>query len=454
MAGDRMTSNPELTRLTATELRHRLERGELRAAEVAAAHLDAIAAREEEVQAWTFLDPDHVMLQAKMLDGHRSSGRPLGPLHGIPIGLKDIIDTRDMPTCNGTPLDAGRRPQSDAFVAARLREAGAIIMGKTATTELAVMHPCATRNPLDPARTPGGSSSGSAAAVAASMVPLALGTQTNGSVIRPASFCGVVGYKPSRGMVSRRGVLTQSPTLDSVGVFARSVGDAALLGDILAVYDEADGAMRPQAKPQLLSGALVKPPLTPVLAFMRTPVWDRAEPTTREAFAELCGELGAEIEEVELPPAFNQAHELHRTIMLADIARNFTRYDERGRDQLSPQLRDMIDEGRTMLAVDYTLAQDWVEVLNSALDRIFDRYDAIVTPATTGEAPLGLTTTGDPVFCTIWTYCGVPAITLPLLWGENGLPIGVQLVGRRGNDARLMRTANWLMRRLGMEASE
>ncbi|WP_158045425.1 amidase [Skermanella pratensis] len=445
-----MTANPELTRLAASDLRHRIARGEVRAVEVAEAHLEAISAREEEVRAWTFLDPDHVMLQARMLDSLRSSGRPTGPLHGIPVGLKDIIDTRDMPTCNGTPLDAGRRPQTDAFTVARLREAGAIVMGKTATTELAVMNPCETRNPHDPGRTPGGSSSGSAAAVAASMVPLALGTQTNGSVIRPASFCGVVGYKPSRGTISRRGVLTQSPTLDSVGVFARSVEDAALLADVLAVYDEADPAMRPVARPQLLDGATATPPLTPVLAFVPSPVWDRAEPATREAFGELRDELNGGFDQIDLPEPFDRAHELHRTIMLADIARNFARYAERGRDQLSPLLRGMIDEGRTLLAVDYTLAQDWVEILNSALDRIFDRYDAIVTPATTGEAPVGLTTTGDPVFCTIWTYCGVPAITLPLLQGENGLPIGVQLVGRRGGDARLLRTASWLMRRFGM----
>lgn len=450
MVSNRMTANLELTRFSASDLRHRIDRGEVRAVEVAEAHLEAIAAREEEVRAWTFLDPDHVMLQARMLDSLRSSGRPTGPLHGIPVGVKDIIDTRDMPTCNGTPLDAGRRPQDDAFIVSRLREAGAIVMGKTATTELAVMNPCDTRNPHDPGRTPGGSSSGSAAAVAASMVPLAVGTQTNGSVIRPASFCGVVGYKPSRGTISRRGVLVQSPALDSVGVFARSVEDAALLGDVLAVYDERDPAMRPTARPQLMEGAAATPPLAPVLAFVPSPVWDRAEPATREAFGELRDELGDGIDQVDLPEPFDRAHGLHRTIMLADIARNFSRYAERGRDQLSPLLQGMIDEGRTLLAVDYSLALDWTEVLNSALDRIFDRYDAIVTPATTGEAPAGLTTTGDPVFCTIWTYCGVPAITLPLLQGENGLPVGVQLVGRRGGDARLLRTASWLMRRFGM----
>jgi Asp-tRNA(Asn)/Glu-tRNA(Gln) amidotransferase A subunit family amidase len=443
-----MKSNSEITRLGATELQHRLHRGDLLAADVAAAHLEAIAERDGDVLAWTFLDPDYVMLQARTLDELRAGGKPVGPLHGIPVGLKDIIDTCDMPTCNGTPLDAGRRPRDDSFVAALLRAAGAIVMGKTATTELAVMNPCATRNPHDLGRTPGGSSSGSAAAVASFMIPLALGTQTNGSVIRPASFCGVVGYKPSRGMVSRRGVLNQSPTLDSVGVFARSIDDAALLADVLAVYDGADKAMRPQAKPGLLDAAASTPPATPALAFVRTLVWDRAEPAAQAAFARLGERLGAIVEEVELPREFDDAHRLHRTIMLADIARNFGRYEEKGRGRLSAVLSGMIDEGRTVPAVDYTLAQDRVEVLNDALNSIFDRYDAILTPATTGEAPLGLTATGDPAFCTIWTYCGVPAVTLPLLRGDNGMPVGVQLVGRRGDDARLLRTANWLMRHL------
>jgi Asp-tRNA(Asn)/Glu-tRNA(Gln) amidotransferase A subunit family amidase len=181
------------------------------------------------VQAWAYLDTDQAMLQARAVDAWRRSGRPIGALHGIPVGVKDIIDTRDMPTENGTPLDAGRRPAQDAIVVQRLRAAGAVILGKTVTTELAVYTPGKTRNPHDPRRTPGGSSSGSAAAVSAGMAPLALGSQTNGSVIRPASFCGVVGYKPSRGLVPRRGVLTQSPTLDTIGTFSRTLEDAALL---------------------------------------------------------------------------------------------------------------------------------------------------------------------------------------------------------------------------------
>lgn len=449
-----MTANANIPGLFALDLRDRLARGELRAVEVATAYLDAVAAKEDAVQAWAFLDPDHVLAQARALDRQRSSGRPIGPLHGVPVGAKDIFDTRDMPTENGTVLDAGRRPRHDAFVVSLLREAGAVLMGKTATTELALMHPGKTRNPLDPGRTPGGSSSGSAAAVAAGMVPLALGTQTNGSVIRPASFCGVVGYKPSRGTVSRRGVLTQSPTLDTVGVFARSVEDASLLGDVLAVFDETDRSMPPRARPQLLAGACSAPPLPPLFAFVRTPVWNLAEPTTHEAFLELIEELGTQVDEVAPPRSLDRVHDLHRTIMFADISRNFARYHETGRDRLSEVLRGMIDEGGTMLAVDYARAQDGVEVLNAELDRIFERWDAILTPSAPGEAPLGLESTGDPAFCTIWTYLGLPAITLPLMQGENGLPVGVQLIGRLGHDARLMRTASWLMRRFGMNAGQ
>jgi Asp-tRNA(Asn)/Glu-tRNA(Gln) amidotransferase A subunit family amidase len=450
MADDCMTSNLELTRLTALNLRQTMERGEVRALEVAAAHLDSIAARERKVQAWTFLDADHVMLQARMLDRFRSPGSATGPLHGIRVGLKDIFDTRDMPTCNGTPLDAGRRPQNDAFVVARLREAGAIIMGKTATTELAVINPCATRNPLDPERTPGGSSSGSAAAVATFMVPLALGTQTNGSVIRSASFCGVVGYKPSRGMVSRRGVLTQSPTLDSVGVFARSIDDAALLGDILAVYDPSDETMRPQAKPQLLSGAAATPPLPPVLAFMRTPVWDRAEASAQAAFAELCKELGTGVDDVELPQPFDRAHELHRTIMLTDIARNFAHYDRSGRDQLSAILRGMIDEGRTLLAVNYTLAQglggDPEQRTRPYLRPV--RRDPYARDGRRGAARPRLDRRLRILhhLDLLRRSSHHPAPAAGRKWIAHR-----DAVGRRGGDARLMRTANWLMRRLGVE---
>jgi Asp-tRNA(Asn)/Glu-tRNA(Gln) amidotransferase A subunit family amidase len=440
-----------LTRLPAAELARLTREGRVKAEEVTQAHLAAIEDREPDVQAFAHLVPDFALDQARALDGRRAAGLPVGPLYGVPVAVKDIIDVRGLPCENGTLLDSGRRPKADATVVARLREAGAVIVGKTVTTELAVYSPGKTRNPHDPERSPGGSSSGSAAAVAANMAPLALGTQTNGSVIRPAAYCGVVGYKPSRGLVSRTGILVQSPTLDCVGVFARTIEDAALLTDVLAVFDARDQAMRPGGPADLARLAAEAPPVRPRLALVRSPVWEQADDDTQAAFAEIKEALGEAADDVQLPEPFDRAHALHETIVLADIARHFARYCEHGRDRLSERLRGMIEKGQEILAVDYTLAQDWIEVLNAALETIFERYDAIVTPAATGEAPLGLGSTGSPVFSTIWTYCGTPAVTLPLLTGSHGMPMGVQLVGRRFYDGRLLRTARWLANAISIE---
>ncbi|MGI9498712.1 MAG: amidase, partial [Geminicoccaceae bacterium] len=406
--------------------------------------LARITAVDEQIQAWAFLDPDHARTQAKQADKLRRAGRPTGPLHGVPVGVKDIIDTRDMPTENGTILDAGRRPTKDAVVVGKLRAAGAILLGKTVTTELAYYAPNKTRNPHDPSRTPGGSSSGSAAAVAAGMVPLAVGTQTNGSVIRPASFCGTVGYKPTWGLIPRTGVLTQSFHLDTIGTFARSVADAALLADCLIGHDEGDPATKPFASQDLLGHATSKPPLPPLFALVGTPVWDQAEESTRDAFAELADVLGDGADRVDLPDVFAEGHALQRRLMTAGFAHNLGAYERRGRDQLSAQMQDAIDAGREVRAHDYLAAVDWIEILNAGLDQIFQRYDAILTPAAPGAAPSGLESTGNPAFCTLWTLCGTPVITLPLLKDEDGLPLGVQLVGPRGGDARLMRIAAWL----------
>jgi len=443
-----------LADLTALQARDEIARGALKAVELAEACHERIAEREPGVEAWAHLDSDLVMRQAEAADRFRASGRAIGLLHGVPVGVKDIVDTRDMPTENGTILDEGRRPRADAAVVERLREAGAIILGKTVTTELAVYHPGKTRNPHDASRTPGGSSSGSAASVAAGMAPLAIGTQTNGSVIRPASYCGVVGFKPSRGLISRRGILVQSPTLDSVGTFSRTVEDAALLADAIAGHDPRDRQTVLAARPDLSRTTMSRPPVKPALAFVRSPVWDEAEEDVRAGFTELVETLGGGIEEVELPSPFERAHALHSVVMLADIARSFSRYFEYGRDKLSGRLVGMIEEGRTVLAVDYAAALDWIEVMNAALEKLFERYDALLTPAATGEAPVGLDTTGSPTFCTIWTYCGAPAVTLPLLVGSSGMPVGVQMVGRHMYDGRLLRTARWLTEALREEGQD
>jgi Asp-tRNA(Asn)/Glu-tRNA(Gln) amidotransferase A subunit family amidase len=442
-----MASRRDLASFSALQARDEIARGAIKSVELAEACLARIEEREPEVKAWEHLDRDYVIRQAEAADRFRGTGRPIGPLHGVPVGLKDIIDTREMPTENGTVFDKGRRPFNDAAVVDRLRQAGAIILGKTVTTELAAFTPRKTRNPHDPKRTPGGSSSGSAAAVGASMVPLAIGSQTNGSVIRPAAFCGVVGFKPSRGLISRRGMLTQSETLDTVGVFSRTIEDSALIADTLAGYDERDPQSIRAAAPQLLATAQSRPPVKPSFALVRSPVWDKAEDDVREGFRELQEALGDRIVEIELPLPFPSAHQWHRAINMAEMARNYARYYDKDPALLSDRLRGQIEEGLAVAAVDYLRALDGIAVLNAGLGKVFERYDAIVTPAAPGEAPVG-EATGDPAFNTIWTYCGVPAITLPLLTGSNGMPIGVQLIGRRNYDGRLLRSAEWLSKRL------
>ena len=439
----------EPNELSASEAAQGIAAGELTSEGLVGSCLARIAEREETVRAWAFLDPDYALEQARAADALRRSGGPIGPLHGVPVGLKDIIDTRAMPCQNGTVLDAGRQPGRDATIVSLLREAGAVIMGKTVTTELAFFHPNKTRNPLDPSRTPGGSSSGSAAAVADRMVPLAIGTQTYGSLIRPASFCGVVGFKPSFGLISRHGLLTLSPALDTVGGFGRSVDDVALLCEALAGCDPNDPATEPRAHPRLLESARSEPPVTPSIAFVKSPAWEKADNDTRAGFDELVGGLAAACEEIELPEIFGQAHSLLHTLAAADMARLLGPYEKRGGEHLSQELRDQLCEGRAVSAVDYNAARDGQEILTAGLDAIFDRFDAIVTTAARGQAPRELKTTGDPAFSVLWTYCGVPALNLPLLTGNDGLPIGVQVVGRRFDDARLLRTANWLTQELG-----
>lgn len=436
-----------LCALTLTQAAADIREGRITSAELVAECLKRIDEVEEKVQAWAHLDREHAMRQAVAADDHRKAGMALGPLHGVPLGIKDIFDTGDYGTEFGSPLWAGRTPRRDAAAVAALRAAGAVIMGKTVTTEYAYFNPGKTRNPHDPERTPGGSSSGSAAAVAAGMVPGAIGSQTNGSVIRPAAFCGVVGFKPSHGLIPRTGALLLSRALDHVGVFARSVEDAALLAETLAGFDEEDPDTRALARPHFVAVAGSEPPLPPRFAFARTPAWRHVEEVTGPAFAELVGALGENASEIELSAGFERAVELHGIVMAVDMAHNFHRDYEQGRDRLSPVLRALIEKGRTYPAVEYTRALAGSATLNGILDAVFDEYDAILTPAAPGPAPRG-TATGNPVFCSTWTYLGTPAVTLPLLQDEAGMPIGVQLVGRRGNDARLLRTARWLVNRL------
>lgn len=434
-----------LNLLSATDAARAIRDGAITSAELVEACLARVREVDDAVQAWAYLDPEHARMQAQALDQARREGKPIGPLHGVPVAIKDIIDTHDMPTEDGTVLHAGRMPLADAAVVSSLRGAGAVIMGKTVTTELATYAPGKTRNPHNAEHTPGGSSSGSAAAVAAGMVALALGTQTNGSVIRPAAYCGVYGFKPTRGLIPRAGILRQSRTLDQVGVFARTVDDVALLSEQLVGFDEQDPDTRPRARIPFVQVAGEEPPLPPLVAFVKGPVWSDAERETHEAFSELVAHLGDRVEELTLPDSVAGALDWHRTIMEAEMAANFSLEYEKGCDKLSTSLRGQLERGRAITAFEYQKALACIPRLLDGFGEIFDRYDAILTPAAAGTAPHTLEATGSPAFCTLWTLAGMPALNLPLMRGENGLPLGAQLVGQPYGDARLLRTARWLV---------
>jgi Asp-tRNA(Asn)/Glu-tRNA(Gln) amidotransferase A subunit family amidase len=431
--------------ISATEAVRLIRDGVISSEQLVEACLARIREIDAQVQAWAFLDPDYALKQARGADALRLEGKPIGPLHGVPIGIKDIFDTADMPTENGSVIHAGRTTSRDATVVSMLRAAGAVIMGKTVTTEFAYFSPGKTRNPHNPEHTPGGSSSGSAAAVATSMVPLAVGSQTNGSTIRPAAYCGVVGFKPTHGLISRHRVFALSRTLDHVGLFARSIDDIALLAEQLAGYDENDPDTRPRARIPFVDVVAEEPPLPPMFAFIKTPMWERADEDTKEGFAEIIAHLGSQVEEIELFPSASEAWQWHQNIMSAEMALNLEWEWKNGRDRLSEQLRTLIERGCEVRAVEYQRARARIDPIHESFVELFEqRYDAILTPAAPSAAPKGLSATGDPSFCTLWTLCGMPAISLPLLQSVSGLPIGVQLVGPRLGDARLLRTARWL----------
>lgn len=417
--------------------------------------LERTAEFEPDINAWAWLNPEHVRLQADNLDDARRRGKSLGRLHGVPIGIKDVIDTAGIPTEHGFPLFEGRVPSQDAFLVDKLRQQGAVIMGKTVTAALATLMPGKTTNPHNTAHTPGGSSSGSAAAVASYMVPGAIGTQTNGSVIRPAAFCGTVGYKPSYGLISRRGVLRQSPFLDQVGVFTRSVEDAALLAEVMIGADPKDfSTMGHGASPPLLNICRSEPPMTPRFAFIRTSRWEELEDSSQAGIEEIIEMLGERVTEITLGPAFDSAWTALQTINAAEMATWYAAIYERGRQFFAPVVENMMEFGKTVSAQDYINAMESRAILNRILNEYFEQYDAIIAPAAPGEAPKGLETTGDPKFSTPWTFCGVPALTLPLLHGERGIPVGVQLVGQSMDDARLLRTARWAMQQLTIDTEQ
>lgn len=420
-----------LNELTACEAATAIADSAISSESLTRACLERIEAREPEVQAWEFLDPELALEQAK----RRDAGALRGPLHGLPFGVKDIIDTYDMPTAYGSPIYQGHRPSRDASCVAMIRTMGAIIMGKTVTTEFAFFQPGKTRNPHNPAHTPGGSSSGSAAAVADCMIPLAYGTQTGGSVIRPASFCGVVGYKSSRDSFDLSRIKPLAFTLDTLGTFSRSVEDACLVRAAL---------LDAPAHPHALDGP-------PRIGLCRTYEWDQADPVMQQAVEDAATALrdaGAEVDEIDLPTPFERSVEAHRTVMTFDAARALPFEWARHSTKLSQHIYDLIADGLAMVHADYEAAIAVRDDCRRYWYDLMHEYDALLMPSAAGEAPAGLETTGDPLFNRMTTLLGVPCVSLPGHVGPNGLPLGVQAVGAMGGDDKLLSVAAWMQSRI------
>jgi Asp-tRNA(Asn)/Glu-tRNA(Gln) amidotransferase A subunit family amidase len=418
--------------LSAAEAVAQLGSGALTAEALARACLDRAQERRE-IKAWIWLDPEQALAQAQEAD---HAGRP-GLLAGLPIGVKDIIDTAGMPTEHGSPIYRGNRPFADAASVALLRMAGGTIMGKTVTTEFANRFPGATVNPHNPAHSPGGSSSGSAAAVADFQVPAALGTQTGGSVIRPAAFCGVIGYKPSFGEFSRSGIKLQCHNLDTLGIICRSLDDLPLLRAALI----AGPAHRIDHKAA-----------APRIGICRTPAWEHAEPATRALIEESAARLaaaGARVSEVNFAAPFADILDHHRHIANFEAARNYAYEYDMHNELVSQVLRDtVLTPGRELPLAAYVEALETAEAFRGYIDDVFGDFDLLLTPSAAGEAPMGLGSTGDPSFNSIWTLAWTPCLTLPAGNGPSGLPLGVQLVGQRFRDEALFDAAAWVAARL------
>jgi Asp-tRNA(Asn)/Glu-tRNA(Gln) amidotransferase A subunit family amidase len=422
-----------LNLLNASAAARKLATREITAVSLLQDCLERIAEREPTVHAWTFVDGVSAMQRARQLDAQASSGL----LHGLPIAVKDLFDTVDMATSYGSRIYAGHRPAWDASSVALARAAGAIVVGKTVSTEFATFGPGPTRNPRNPQHTPGGSSSGSAAAIADCHVPLAFGTQTAGSIVRPAAFCGVVGYKPTFGTISRVGVKMISDTLDTVGVLARSVPDAALFAAALT------------GRRELFGDA----PATdiPRIGMCRTHEWDRAQPETISTFEDAGARLrstGASVREVTLPAPFAGLVEAQITIMVREVALSLAYENSAHRSQLTGDMTRMIDAGVAVSPQQYDAAQTLARTCRVMLRDVFDGVDVLVAPSAIGEAPAGIAT-GDPLFNRMWTLLHVPVVHVPVAEGPHGLPVGISVVGGAGADRATLRAAEWIHAQLG-----
>jgi amidase len=422
-----------LNELSCTEIVQGIAAGKFTAEAVTRDCLKRIQAREATVQAWATVDPELALKQARKLD----SGPRRGALHGVPIGVKDVIDTFDLPTEMGSAIYKGNRAACDAACVAVARAAGAVILGKTVTAEFAGMFPGPTTNPHNPAHTPGGSSSGSAAAVADMMVPAAFGTQTGGSVLRPAAYCGVVGYKPTFNLINRSGIKFAAESLDTIGVITRTIDDAELLTAAVIGKTPARRAMES----------------APRLGLCRTPLWDTAQPETRHAVEDAAKRLaaaGASVREITLPEEFSRLfHASRETInnyeRSKSMAGDFAAHGER----ISKVLSDRIRLGMAMRHDDYLAALRLAEDCRARIEVAYEGLDAMISPCVKGEAPRGLNPTGDPAFQQFWTVLYGPSMSLPTHRGPNGLPVGLQVVARRYDDDRLFACARWIMAKLG-----
>jgi len=430
-----------LHRLPATRLAKMIAEGEVTSEVVTRSFIDAIHARERQVQAFAWFDADRALGIARELDRLQANSARRGPLHGVPVAVKDLIDTADMPTGYGSPIYTSHRPPADAAVVALLANAGAFVIGKTVTTELANFTPGPTRNPHNLAHSPGGSSSGSAAAIAAHFAPLALGTQTAGSVIRPASYCGVAAYKPSPRLIPRAGVKAVSDTLDEVGVLAQTVEDLALAASVLAL------------KPgwQDVPSQFIASGSVPTIAWTGTPQSQLASPALRTALEQAAQQLlhrGARHTELTWPRVFDGLFEAQRVVQVYETARALGPEFNYRRDKLSRRLIDLIEQGRALRAIDYLEALQLGRACAAAIESLFGAADVVLTFSAPGEAPKGLDSTGDPLFNRPWQLLGCPALNIPYGVGEAGLPLGMQVVARPGDDAKLLAVGAWIEAKL------
>ena len=430
--------------LKVEELAGKIKDSQITSVELCKIYIDRINKFEKDVKAWAHFDKKLLLEKAAEADEHRNLGKPLGPLHGIPVAVKDIVGTLDMPTECGTSIRKGKSYSQNAEIVDLLISAGAIVMGKTATSELAFLGPPKTTNPHDYSRTPGGSSSGSAAAVASFMAPLAIGSQTGGSVIRPASYCGVVGYKPSYGLISRNGVLKTSEKLDHIGVFGRSVEDVALLAKILIKKDNYDTATVHYSSDEMLAETKKGPLFDPKFIFHKTDHWKLLGKKSREAFDYFIKSFKNNIEVFDTPSYFKDIHKYHQIIHETDLANNFSLYYKKYKKKLSKYMQDAISKGNKHSAKEYAEAIDFMKRSYESYKEVFEDYHGVLSPSSPGVALKGLKSTGTAEFNKVWSYLGTPCISLPILQGENNLPLGVQLIGAKYDDQRFLGVANWL----------